>query len=268
MNNFAEIRQIVPLRQAAGMYGLEVDRFGSARCIFHGDNHPSMRLYDDHFHCYACGAHGDATDLTAQLFGLTKSEAADKLCSDFGISATRSPPIATKRTRILSDRERVQRVFDVLTDYIVMLREFREQYAPNVEDENPDPRFVLSLQQLEYAEYLWDELLDSTESERLKFINTNISQFRRYYDILKKYGKLRPAWAEGKGGVRCVSPDSSEQTGNRFISELSAKGIQYEYPLDGSQRSERQSATMTEINGRVKCVQPEERTENYGRKAG
>lgn len=80
-----------------------------------------------------------------------------------------------------------------------MLREFREQYAPNVEDENPDPRFVLSLQQLEYAEYLWDELLDSTESERSEFINANISQFRRYYDILKMHGKLRPALEKYKG---------------------------------------------------------------------
>ncbi len=92
MNNFAQIRQLVGLRQAAGMYGLEVNRFGSARCIFHGDNNPSMKIYDDHYHCYACGAHGDVTDLTAQMFGLSKTEAADKLCADFGISSTRSPP--------------------------------------------------------------------------------------------------------------------------------------------------------------------------------
>ena len=91
-------------------------------------------------------------------------------------------------------------------------------YAPSSQEEPPDPRFTLSLQQLDYAKYLWDELLDSTENERAEFINANISQFRRYFDSLKKYGKLRPA--------------------------------------------------MTKIKGRVKCVQPEERTENYGRKAG
>ena len=230
MNNFAEIRQLVSLRQAAGMYGMEVDRFGSARCIFHGDDHPSMRLYDDHFHCYACGAHGDVTDLTAQIFGISKTDAAEKLCSDFGVSAVCNGRVgavqkncSTKRFytpytpntpifRSLDENKKMLRVLYVLTDYIVMLREFLEQYAPNVEDENPDPRFVLSLQQLEYAEYLWDELLDSTESERLKFINANISQFRRYFDILKMYEKLRPALEKYKGVSNAYHPE--ERTEN------------------------------------------------------
>ena len=243
MTDFGTIRQLVDIRQAAEMYGLEVNRAGMARCIFHGDRNPSMKLYDDHFHCYACGAHGDVTDLTAQMFGISKTEAADKLCTDFGISDSSSQPTAPKRTRILSERERVQRAFDVLTDYIVMLREFRALYAPISQGELPDPRFTLSLQQLDYTEYLWDELLDSTESERAEFINANISQFRRYYDSLKKFGKLRPTPAETKGRVRCVPP----------------------YSL---QDNRKQLPAMTETNGRVKCVQPEERTENYGRKAG
>lgn len=199
MIDFAEIRQLVNIRQAAEMYGMEVNRFGTARCIFHADSHPSMKLYADHFHCYACGAHGDVTDLTAQLFGLSKTEAANKLCSDFGISDVKYYAAPKQGVIRVSDHERVQLAFDVLTDYIVMLREFREQYTPTVEDEEPDPRFVLSLQQLEYAEYLWDALLDSTEDERAEFINANISQFRRYYDILKMHGKLRPALEKYKG---------------------------------------------------------------------
>ncbi len=243
MIDFERIRQLVDIRQAAEMYGMEVNRTGMARCIFHGDRNPSMKMYDDHFHCYACGAHGDVTDLTAQMFGISKTEAADMLCADFGISCSSPPPIAIKRTRILSERERVQRAFDVLTDYIVMLRKFRKLYAPTDQNEPPDPRFTLSLQQLEYAEYLWDELLDSTENERAEFISANITQFRRYYDSLKKYGKLRPALSELKGRVRCVPPDSLH-------------------------RNRKQISPTTEINGRVKCVQPEERTEKYGRKAG
>ncbi|MBR1432566.1 MAG: DNA primase [Ruminiclostridium sp.] len=193
MIDFEQIRQLVDIRQAAEMYGLEVNRAGMARCIFHGDRNPSMKMYDDHFHCYACGAHGDVTDLTAQMFGLTKNEAADKLCADFGISGSSPPMIAPKRKRILSGRERVQRAFDVLTDYIVMLREFRVMYAPTDQGEPLDSRFILSLQQLDYAEYLWDELLDSTENERAEFISANIPQFRRYYDSLKMYGHLRPS---------------------------------------------------------------------------
>lgn len=193
MTDFRAIRQLIDIRQAAEMYGLVVNRAEMAKCIFHADNNPSMKLYTDHFHCFGCGAHGDVTDLTAQIFGFSKTEAANKLCADFGISDSRSPPTAPKRKRILTEREWVQRVFAVLTDYISMLREFRELYAPTNQDEPPDPRFTLSLQQLYYAEYLWDELLNSTEDERAEFIKANISQFRRYCDSLKMYGHLRPS---------------------------------------------------------------------------
>ena len=211
MIDFEQIRQLVDIRQAAEMYGLEVNRSGMARCIFHGDKNPSMKIYDDHFHCYACGAHGDVTDLTAQIFGVPKSDATQKLCADFGVSAVCNGRVgavqkngSTKRIcasntantpifKSLADNKKMQLAFDVLTDYIAMLREFRVLYAPTDQNESPDPRFTLSLQQLEYAEYLWDELLDSTERERVEFINANITQFRRYYDSLKKYGKLRPA---------------------------------------------------------------------------
>ncbi len=77
-----------------------------------------MKIYDDHYHCYACGAHGDVTDLTAQMFGLSKTEAAEKLCADFGISSTRSPP-AVRQKRELTNRENAQLALDILTDYIV-----------------------------------------------------------------------------------------------------------------------------------------------------
>ena len=192
MIDFTEIRQLVDIRQAAEMYGLEVNRAGMTRCIFHADRNPSMKMYDDHFHCYACGAHGDVTDLTAQLFGISKTEAADKLCSDFGISGQRSPPATPARKPELSNREKTLLMLDILTDYCAMLRYFREHYAPTDPDEPPDPCFTLSLQQLDYAEYLWDAWFDCTEDERADFFTENIVQFRRYYDSLKRYGFLRP----------------------------------------------------------------------------
>ena len=194
MNNFAQIRQLVNIWQAAGIYGLEVNRFGTARCVFHGDNNPSMKIYDDHYHCYACGAHGDVTDLTAQMFGLSKTEAAEKLCADFGISSTRSPP-AVRQKRELTNRENAQLALDILTDYIVMLRYFREHYAPFSFDKELSPEFIESLHNLEYAEYLWNEWFDSTDDERAAFFTENIEQFRRYYASLERYGFIRPSLA-------------------------------------------------------------------------
>ena len=92
----------------------------------------------------------------------------------------------------MTEREKIQLAFDVLTDYIAMLKDFRTAYIPSIEDETSDPRFIESLQQLDYAEYLWDMLLDLTDEERAAFISANKEQFRRYYDRLKQFDRLRP----------------------------------------------------------------------------
>jgi len=57
------------------------DRCGSwALCPFHADTHPSLRVYPDgHYHCFACGAHGDAVDLYAAQRKLTLREAIAEL---------------------------------------------------------------------------------------------------------------------------------------------------------------------------------------------
>ncbi len=188
---FETVRETISVPDAAQLYGIS-SRNGNVRCIFHADNTPSMKLYDDHFHCFGCGAHGDVTDLTAQMFGLSKSDAARKLCSDFGLSDHTYIAAPKRCSRPMTEREKIQLAFDVLTDYIAMLKDFRTSYIPSAEDDNPDPRLIESLQQLDYAEYLWDMLLDLTDEERAAFISANKEQFRHYYDRLKQFDRLRP----------------------------------------------------------------------------
>jgi hypothetical protein len=51
-----------------------------AHCPLHADWNPSLRIYKDgHFHCFQCGAHGDAIDLYAAIRGLTLREAIAEL---------------------------------------------------------------------------------------------------------------------------------------------------------------------------------------------
>ena len=207
MTIYETVREQITVQAAAQFYGIS-DRngYGNVRCIFHGDNTPSMKLYDDHFHCFGCGAHGDVTDLTAQMFGLSKIEAARKLCSDFGLSEEPYISAPKKCRRLMTERERIQLAFDVLTDYLVMLKDFRAVYAPLDESESLDPRFVESLQKLDLAEYLWDTFTDLTDEERAVFITENSGQLRRFYDSLKANGRSRPALMKAKGGAICVPP--------------------------------------------------------------
>jgi hypothetical protein len=50
-------------------------RDGKICCPFHADSTPSLHLYDDHFHCFGCGAHGDHLDWLMMVEGMDRDEA-------------------------------------------------------------------------------------------------------------------------------------------------------------------------------------------------
>ena len=91
MNVFGTVKTSINTREVAERYGVEVNRHGKALCPFHNDCHPSLFVDDDHYHCFACGEHGDVIDFTAKLYGLKLYEAAQKLAYDFGITQDKPP---------------------------------------------------------------------------------------------------------------------------------------------------------------------------------
>jgi hypothetical protein len=52
---------------------------GKVHCPFHADTRPSCHIYDDHYHCFACGAHGDAINWLMEVEGLNFRAAQDAL---------------------------------------------------------------------------------------------------------------------------------------------------------------------------------------------
>ena len=54
-------------------------------CPFHGEKTPSFYVYQDHFHCFGCGAHGDVISFVMQLEGKTFLEAVETLASSVGL---------------------------------------------------------------------------------------------------------------------------------------------------------------------------------------
>ena len=92
MTIYETIKAAISVKQAAKHYGLKVNRNGMACCPFHNDRHPSLKLNEDYFFCFGCGAKGDVIDLVARLFNMSSYEAAQKLASYFGLDP--KPPTA------------------------------------------------------------------------------------------------------------------------------------------------------------------------------
>ena len=86
MRVFETIKAAVTPMQAAEHYGLRVLPNGMTCCPFHEDRCPSLKLNEDFFYCFGCGASGDVIDFTARLFGISLKNAAQKLSADFGIN--------------------------------------------------------------------------------------------------------------------------------------------------------------------------------------
>ena len=176
MDIFTTVKATVTVRQAAEHYGLQVRRNGMTCCPFHNDRHPSLYVSDDHYHCFACGEHGDVIDLTAKLFDLRLYDAARKLASDFHLAPDKPLPEAIRRkkehkTRAQQLRENEQLCFSVLNEYRRLLLNWEKRYTPQTPEDVLDERFVEACHRLPWAEYQLDILLQGDSHERGEAVN-------------------------------------------------------------------------------------------------
>ena len=176
MNLFQNVKYGVNCREAAERYGVSINRQGRALCPFHNDRHPSLYVADDHFYCFACGAHGDVIDFAANFFDLPLYEAAQRLAADFGVDANQPPTkeVLEKRrqkaeAQQLMENERL--CVSVLSDYARVLRSWKMQYAPQSPAEAPDERFEEACHKLDEAEYYLDILAFGDSYERAEVVN-------------------------------------------------------------------------------------------------
>ena len=143
-------------------------------CPFHDDRHPSMKLNEDYFYCFGCGATGDVIDFVARLFGLSGYEAAKKLAYDFGIDPDKPPAaMALKKPYPLArafrnDEMHCQRV---LCDYLHLLERWKVEYAPQSPEDDPADRFVEACHMIGYVDYLLDVLMFAELERRVQVVD-------------------------------------------------------------------------------------------------
>ena len=190
-NLFEVVKQSVTVREAAELYGIEVSRSGMACCPFHDDRHPSLKLNEDYFYCFGCGATGDVIDFTARLYDLSPKEAAEKLAQDFGLAYDSKAPVRRNHVRQKSEaqarKENREHAWRVLADYYHLLRKWETDYSPRTPDEDPHPRFLEAVQKKEYMGYLLDTFLDSSTEEQDQWIaehTTELSAIERRVKIM------------------------------------------------------------------------------------
>ena len=166
-NIFEAVKEAVPVPLAAERYGLKANRAGMVSCPFHDDHTPSLKLNEDYFYCFGCGAGGDVVTLTARLFDLRPYEAASKLAVDFGVDVPATAPPDGSLNRFRSDLLRCQRILD---EYLNLLIRWQNRYRPRDESAEPDDRYVEACQMLEPMDYLASMLAAGTLEQRIRTV--------------------------------------------------------------------------------------------------
>lgn len=101
-----EIRSRVVLRELIGRH-VKLIRKGheySGLCPFHNEKTPSFTVSEEKgfFHCFGCGAHGDAIGYVMRFENLTFPEAVKRLAQEIGISVPNVSPEELKSEKIRS----------------------------------------------------------------------------------------------------------------------------------------------------------------------
>lgn len=88
----------IPMAAVVGKLA-KVYRKGSAlvtKCVWHEDKHPSLTLYDNHCHCFACGAHDTPIGYVMQKLSMDFLHACEWLSDNFGKGATDMSSLMTE----------------------------------------------------------------------------------------------------------------------------------------------------------------------------
>ena len=96
-----ELRARTPI---AAVVGRKVKLARSGRnmkgnCPFHNEKTPSFYVYEDGYHCFGCGAHGDAISFVMQSQGLGFMEAVESLAGEAGLEVPKPSPEAAEAER-------------------------------------------------------------------------------------------------------------------------------------------------------------------------
>ena len=102
------VRQKVVLSKKGHEYG--------GLCPFHSEKTPSFTVSDQKrfYHCFGCGAHGDAIGFVAETSGMSYKEAAIKLAGDYGIEI---PKVTPEQARADEESDQITQALSVANQF-------------------------------------------------------------------------------------------------------------------------------------------------------
>jgi len=152
------------------------------------------------YHCFGCGAGGDAIDFTARLFGLSQYEAAKRLIEDFRLDIHiedkrkrrrigNRAPLKTQKPKVVLIKEKLEQrlnyATDVLIRYLRWIQFWKEFYKPNLEEWHE--LFTEALANERRINDYLDVLMFGTGEEIIDFFKVKRREVERIEERVNKY---------------------------------------------------------------------------------
>lgn len=187
MNLSSEIKSRVSALDVCRRYGVDVDRAGFARCLWHSEKTASLKIYpgDRGYFCFGCHEHGSSIDLVMKLFDESVGDACKRLNADFRLGLIKEGNSSTveriAQNRAIWERkkqsERAEKEYRELIDEfngaIYHLRAVEMLYdaaEPKDPDEEWSEPFTVAAKERERARARADEALEALqEYEKQRF---------------------------------------------------------------------------------------------------
>lgn len=187
MNLSSEIKSRVSALDVCRQYGVDVNRAGFARCLWHNEKTASLKIYpgDRGYFCFGCHAHGSSIDLVMKLFDCSVGDACKRLNDDFRLGLIREGNLSNAE-RIAQNREaweRRRREREIEAQHEALINEFNSAIKnlrlaqmlltatePTDPDADFDDYFAIAVRETELARHRADCALDAlAEFEKKRF---------------------------------------------------------------------------------------------------
>ena len=187
MNLSSEIKSRVSALDVCRQYGVDVNRAGFARCLWHNEKTASLKIYpgDRGYFCFGCHAHGSSIDLVMKLFDCSVGDACKRLNADFRLGLIQEGNLSTTE-RIAQNREaweRKRREREIEAQHEALIDEFNSAIKnlrlaqmlltatePTDPDADFDDYFAIAVRETELARHRADCALEAlSEFEKKRF---------------------------------------------------------------------------------------------------
>lgn len=202
MNIFAEIKNTLNIIDIAEKYGINVINGTNALCPFHNDHNPSMSFKGDICTCWVCNETFDCISLVSKLFNLTPIDSAKKISKDFRLGLELGKPLNKEHIKQTNKANELLQLFDkweketfiVLTDYLHLLKNWKQQYAPTKEEfmnNQINEKYIEACYNIDYIEYLIDVFIYGEYKDKVNFYKTHRKEIEKIGNKIREIKNIR-----------------------------------------------------------------------------